>query len=411
MITKDEVAQAISYTFKSPFVRKIVGINAQGDQDMFDNEVADEIHASSPLLNDLRKEHEKARDILATAGQEDPTQFIQILTEHIKSLANSCQEKVDAAQKELDELPKIDEEFVAGCHKFERELLEKKDVKRKKIEDAVEQKYNDDLRISKRVTIVCALILVVGVLWSMYAFRNGENSPIVLVPVIMCFGGLIGILTGIVSIAIQVFQNKKSKRNGTYQKYIDNAMASTETEIARELEIIHQLKSKGYSDESDFGKRIHIAEVKLLAYKLHQSKTHLNIAYFSEKIKDDPIQAFPKLLEKAINNMDSLSKWAVNYIHEKKLAEHYSEMESIEKDKLRAQEIAHESQVEAARAQQILLQQQTDAIKAQANAAEQQAKAVQQQARDTEEIKRRLENEKYGDIRRRYAGEKFPWEK
>ena len=135
-----------------------------------------------------------------------------------------------------------------------------------------------------------------------------------------------------------------------------------------------------------------------------------NLAYFSEKIKDDPIQAFPKLLEKAINNMDSLSKWAVNYIHEKKLAEHYSEMESIEKDKLRAQKIAHESQVKAARAQQILLQQQTDAIKAQANAAEQQAKAVQQQARDTEEIKRRLENEKYGDIRRRYAGEKFPWE-
>lgn len=410
MFSKNEIMQAIGYTFQSPFVRKIVGVNSQGDQNALDSEVADKIQASSPLLNDIRKEHENARDILTTAGQENPTHFIQMITEYITNLTDSCQEKVDAAQKELNELPKVDEEFVAVCQKHERELLEKKDVKRKKIEDAVEQKYNDDLRSLKRGTIVCALIGVVGLLWSMYGIRNNEKSSIMMIPYFMGMGGLTGILTGLVTISMRVFSNKKSKRNGTYQKYIDDAMTSTEAEIARELEIIHQQKEKGYADESDFGKRIHIAEVKLLAYKLHQSKTNLNIAYFSDIIKDDPIQAFPKLLEKAINNMDSLSKWAVNYIHEKKLAEHYSEMESIEKDKLRDQKIAHESQVKAARAQQILLQQQTDAIKAQANAAEQQAKAVQQQARDTEEIKRRLENEKYGDIRRRYAGEKFPWE-
>lgn len=346
MLTKDEIIQAIGYTFQSPFVRKIVGINAQGDQEALDNEVSEQIQTFSHILNDIKKEHKNARDTLIAAGQEDPTQFIQILTEYIKSLTNSCQEKVDAAQKELDELPKVDEEYVEGCNKFERELLEKKDAKRKKIEDAEEQKLNDDLRITKRLLIVFVLITIAGALWLKF-----KSPDFAIIPFFMCVVGSIGILTGIISMLVEVFGYKNSKRNGTYQKYIDNAMASTEAEITRKLEIVHQLKSKGYSDESDFGKRIHIAEVKLLAYKLHQSKTHLNIVYFSEKIKNNPIEAFPKLLEKALNNMDFLSQWATNYIHEKNLDKHYYKMESIEEDKLRAQKAAHRTQEETARAQ------------------------------------------------------------
>lgn len=64
MFSKNEIMQAIGYTFQSPFVRKIVGVNSQGDQNALDSEVADKIQASSPLLNDIRKEHENARDIL-----------------------------------------------------------------------------------------------------------------------------------------------------------------------------------------------------------------------------------------------------------------------------------------------------------------------------------------------------------
>ena len=86
------------------------------------------------------------------------------------------------------------------------------------------------------------------------------------------------------------------------------------------------------------------------------------------------------------------------------MEQHYAEDESIEEEKLQAQKASQCSQQEAHRAQTALLRQQVDAENARAEAAKKQAEAAQKQANDTAEIRRRLENERYGEI------QKTPWE-
>ena len=51
MNSNDELIQAIDYTFQSPFVRKIVGVTVQEDQNRLDSESADKIKASSHMLS------------------------------------------------------------------------------------------------------------------------------------------------------------------------------------------------------------------------------------------------------------------------------------------------------------------------------------------------------------------------
>lgn len=161
---------------------------------------------------------------------------------------------------------------------------------------------------------------------------------------------------------------------------------------------------RGYEAGSDFEKKIHLAEIKLTGCQIAQAEVTANISYFADKLKNDPLHDFPDLLKKATDNMDSLSNWAAEYIREQRLEQHYAEVESIEEEKLQAQKASQRSQQEALRAQTALLRQQVDAEKARAEAAKKQAEAAQKQANDTAEIRRRLENERYGEI------QKKPWE-
>lgn len=406
MNSNDELIQAIDYTFQSPFVRKIVGVTVQEDQNRLDSESADKIKASSHMLGSIRNEHENARNVIIAAAHENPTKYLQTLTEYLENLSMSCQKNVDTTQQELDDCPKIDAEWIKICQQKKQEAHDETERKEREIKEKFQQEHMKDSLTGKIITILSAIALVIVLIAIKNGIMEAKLGPVQGIGfLILMLGALIGFIMGIISTIISL-DDKKKLTNGTYV-YPDCVRAELNKLSDRyfnEIKAIEKDMKRGYAEGSDFEKRIHLAEVKLLSYQLIQAKTKANIGYFTEKIKNDPVRELPDLLKKAVDNMESLSNWAADYIREQRLEQHYANVESIEEQKLHAQKVAQQSHEDSLRAQTALLQRQ-------AEAAEQQAKAVQQQARDTEEIKRRLENEKYGDIRRRYAGEKFPWEK
>ena len=406
MNSNDELIQAIDYTFQSPFVRKIVGVTVQEDQNRLDSESADKIKASSHMLGSIRNEHENARNVIIAAAHENPTKYLQTLTEYLENLSMSCQKNVDTAQQELDDCPKIDAEWIKICQQKKQEAHDETERKEREIKEKFQQEHMKDSLTGKIITILSAIALVIVLIAIKNGIMEAKLGPVQGIGfLILMLGALIGFIMGIISTIISHY-DKKKLTNGTYV-YPDCVRAELNKLSDRyfnEIKAIEKDMKRGHAEGSDFEKRIHLAEVKLLSYQLIQAKTKANIGYFTEKIKNDPVRELPDLLKKAVDNMESLSNWAADYIREQRLEQHYANVESIEEQKLHAQKVAQQSHEDSLRAQTALLQRQ-------AEAAEQQAKAVQQQARDTEEIKRRLENEKYGDIRRRYAGEKFPWEK
>ena len=406
MNSNDELIQAIDYTFQSPFVRKIVGVTVQEDQNRLDSESADKIKASSHMLGSIRNEHENARNVIIAAAHENPTKYLQTLTEYLENLSMSCQKNVDTAQQELDDCPKIDAEWIKICQQKKQEAHDETERKEREIKEKFQQEHMKDSLTGKIITILSAIALVIVLIAIKNGIMEAKLGPVQGIGfLILMLGALIGFIMGIISTIISI-EDKKKITNGTYvyPDCVRSELNKLSDRHFNEIKAIEKNMKRGYAEGSDFEKRIHLAEVKLLSYQLIQAKTKANIGYFTEKIKNDPVRELPDLLKKAVDNMESLSNWAADYIREQRLEQHYANVESIEEQKLHAQKVAQQSHEDSLRAQTALLQRQ-------AEAAEQQAKAVQQQARDTEEIKRRLENEKYGDIRRRYAGEKFPWEK
>ena len=133
MNSNDELIQAIDYTFQSPFVRKIVGVTVQEDQNRLDSESADKIKASSHMLGSIRNEHENARNVIIAAAHENPTKYLQTLTEYVENLSMSCQKNVDTAQQELDDCPKIDAEWIKICQQKSKKRMMKQRGKRERL--------------------------------------------------------------------------------------------------------------------------------------------------------------------------------------------------------------------------------------------------------------------------------------
>ena len=122
MNIKDDFIQAIDYMIQSPFVQKINGIVIPDEwgptqtlraTGKFDNVVAKEICDSAYMLSDIKKELEAARDAITIAGQDAPEMCMDALREHFGD-ASAMQTELDAVQRELKELPQVDEVFMAA---------------------------------------------------------------------------------------------------------------------------------------------------------------------------------------------------------------------------------------------------------------------------------------------------------
>lgn len=295
MNSNDELIQAIDYTFQSPFVRKIVGVTVQEDQNRLDSELADKIKASSHMLGSIRNEHENARNVIIAAAHENPTKYLQTLTEYVENLSMSCQKNVDTAQQELDDCPKIDAEWIKICQQKKQEAHDETERKEREIKEKFQQEQMKEFLTGKIITILSAIALVIVLIAIKNGILESKLGPAQGIGfLILMLGSLIGFIMGIISTIISL-HDKKKLTNGTYV-YPDCVRAELNKLFDRhfnEIKAIEKNMKRGYAEGSDFEKRIHLAEVKLLGYQLIQAKTKANIGYFAEKIKNDPVPSPP----------------------------------------------------------------------------------------------------------------------
>lgn len=404
MVSKDELMYAINYAFQSPFVRKIVGVTVPEDQKRVDDETAEKIKASAHMMGSIKSEHEKVREVICAAIQENPTEYFQAVPEYFNNQLADCQKAVDDAQQELDDCPKVDDLYVEYCQNRKQQLLDEKEAKKKACKEDYYQGCRENMRPSKICAIIGAVMSPIG-LYLFNCIKTCSMSITLFVGILTFLflgGGLCLLLFGTLFVILNRYDKEAifNETDGCVKKRLCEISDAYNAEIKENEEGI----KRGYEAGSDFEKKIHLAEIKLMGCQIAQAEVTANISYFADKLKNDPLHDFPDLLKKATDNMDSLSNWAAEYIREQRLEQHYAEVESIEEEKLRAQKASQRSQQEALRAQTALLRQQVDAEKARAEAAKKQAEAAQKQANDTAEIRRRLENERYGEI------QKNPWE-
>lgn len=408
-VENNELIWAVEYLMKSPYVRKVKGVTVHdGDrsskilrlQGALDRETAREICESSHMLGSIRKDLERAKNIIVEAGRESQERVIREFDKYQERAVASAQEKVEAAQKAM-EAGSLDEAYVAECRAQREALIEERKKKKRNIEEELEGRYHRGVRVNQWVTAIFALLMAVSVAELFHT--DPERVPTVeVLSVFGTFAGIFGTGMGLISLVLRHLGHRESFSNGGYDRQVEEMLEKSDQGYSNKLSLLEEDIQRGYA-------RGGAAEIRQMSLRLDldlgkkRLESELEKAAEFQDVVKDPLCKGIALLEETMDNLESLSSWATNFTYEKKLSEHHSMMESIEREKLRAQEASNRVQEEEKRKQRELLQQQ-------ARAAEAQAKAAEKQARDIEEIKRRMQNERYGDIQRRYSGEKFPWE-
>ena len=427
MTKQDEYIKALDYTVNSPFVRKIKGVVPQrGDSEndiqrkrqKLDQEVAHEIKDISYMLFDVKKEHEKARDVIIAAGEDKDEQFSKAAVKYLDENYNSAIREADAAQKELDALPRVDEKFIAKCREQEKAITQEYGNKKEKIQNDYWESHRHAQNINRLMIIVSSILLAVAFImmyeatvhYSSYYYNTASFFLGILAA--FFFG-----MAGIWGFGMRLIKGRSEYnrfKQGISPKRLGYELYEADAEKNKKLSALHKQMEQGYENGSDVHKNIIIALNNVIAAKENVLQKGEQILPFMDEFQK-PAQKIPALLQKTIDNMYSLNNWAAYYIQNEKLAHHYDEMASIERDKLQSQKEAQRVQAEELRRRNELLRQQTIAAKAQAEAAERQAKettellrkqtaaaqaqaeAAERQAKDTEAIKKRMENERYGD--------------
>lgn len=380
MSIKDDFIQAIDYMIQSPFVQKINGIVIPDEwgptqtlraTGKFDNVVAKEICNSSYMLSDIKKELEAARDAITIAGQDAPELCMDALREHFGD-ASAMQAELDAVQRELKELPQVDEVFMAACRKKEQSLIDERDAKKeatRKGEGKVQQIHTKTVHREKQILIVTFLMGIIGLAGTVILKPTTKTLQLLF----SFFGLYIGFMTFVITLILMLiefilYKNRLPKELAGELRQIDEIYSD-------KLKTLHQQMEKGYDESSEIYKKTENAKLKAELIR-NKYKAKSEKAENFEAVLKEPFQKAPPLLQRAIDNMDSLVAWATNYMRDKETRQHNAMMQSIEQDRLEAQELANRKQNE-------LLKQQAD--------------AAARQAKDTAEIKKRMQNERYGD--------------
>ena len=217
--------------------------------------------------------------------------------------------------------------------------------------------------------IVTFLMGIIGLAGSFILKPTTTSLQIVFELFGICFGFMSFVLTLILMlIEFVLYKNRLPKELAGELREIDEIYSD-------KFKTLHKQMEKGYDESSEIYKKTENAKLKAELIR-NKYKAKSEKAENFEAVLKEPFQKAPPLLQRAIDNMDSLVAWATNYMRDKETRQHNAMMQSIEQDRLEAQELANRKQNE-------LLKQQAD--------------AAARQAKDTAEIKKRMQNERYGD--------------
>lgn len=384
MDIKDNFVQAIDYMIQSPFVQKINGIPSEWDPIkikfetvLLDNRVAKEIYKSTYMLSSIRKALENARDIILAAGQDAPEQCMEALREHYDG-TTAMQRELEPIQKELQELPKVDDAFIEACREKEQSLIKEREAKKEATQKSggkLQQAHASSMHGLKRYLMGAFFAILIGLIVSYVSFSVLKwNSAVpYLFAILGVFGGFVVFICSLISMLVEIVSYKK-RQSGP--EGLASELRQIDALYDNELAELHEQMEKGYGKGSALYAKIENLNQKMTLVE-DAYKAKMKNAERFEAILRDPFREAPPLLQRTIDNMDSLAAWAANHIHDRDAWDHNEKMQSIERERLRAQEEANHEQNELLR---------------------QQAAAVAQQARDTAEIKERMQKERYGDF-------------
>lgn len=384
MDIKDNFVQAIDYMIQSPFVQKINGIPSEWDPIkikfetvLLDNRVAKEIYKSTYMLSSIRKALENARDIILAAGQDAPEQCMEALREHYDG-TTAMQRELEPIQKELHELPKVDDAFIEACREKEQSLIKEREAKKEATQKSggkLQQAHASSMHGLKRYLMGAFFAILIGLIVSYVSFSVLKwNSAVpYLFAILGVFGGFVVFICSLISMLVEIVSYKK-RQSGP--EGLASELRQIDALYDNELAELHEQMEKGYGKGSALYAKIENLNQKMTLVE-DAYKAKMKNAERFEAILRDPFREAPPLLQRTIDNMDSLAAWAANHIHDRDAWDHNEKMQSIERERLRAQEEANHEQNELLR---------------------QQAAAVAQQARDTAEIKERMQKERYGDF-------------
>ena len=410
MVTRESFIDALEYTIQSPFVRKMLDLSVDDE-----GKLARDIDKSSYKAADISKELQNAKEILVSAGNENLEEFSQIAEDYIlKSRFEEKKRKVEEAEREYELMPKIDEEYVSERKAKEKAVEEKlaQDIKKAKA-DAEEEKQllkDNSLKAAaadeKKCEVIIAVLLVfiIGGIahYSMTYSTQDSDSSLLLLLAIFGVGGICMYLYHLIKVAKDAIQKGVFPEEFMKKlKAVDKKCEDNEKSLTRQAEKeVEKIRAEGvdYREESDMDKAIKNASLKLLILQKDLVCGLMEVAPFKDFL-DDFFVRVPNLLQSTIDNINFLYAWASNYLQNKKLEKHYDELASIEREKVRMQEIMKKEQERAIEEQNRQLKAQTVAMEAQAKAAAERARQAEELTRETREIRRKMDDEGYGRTR------------
>lgn len=379
-ITVEEYIKAVTYMLSSPFVKKIEPHINDGDAEIT---LAKKIYASSAMISSVKKDHENVLNVLEEVYKGDDEPYVQALEEKFKQEEKALLESIQKKEKELKELPTVDEKYIEKCENLKKEVAARIKNETNERTNAIENEYEKQKEVLNKTALFGVVLFVIGFVG---VFLSDKVNLLTILLVAcggwaMLFGGIMRLLTPITT--------KKEK-----EKRITQAASDVEKKYMPVFTKINEDIKRGYDSRSGF----------LLDVQKRQGDLNLELAI--DAVKN--IQYFKKreyfiyspqssidLMKKTLENFDALNTWAANYVRDKAQADHNRKMLQIEQDRYYEQKVALEGQARE-------MQEQNDLLREQARAAKEQAEAAKASAKDTEEIRRRMENERYGDFRKHY---------
>lgn len=385
-ISVEKVTQAVDYSVRSAFVKKIRGVDPEDAMS-----IAHEIYESSAMLGSLKKEHENVLFVLSEASK-NPELYTKALAETVKKEQADLMKQAEAANQEYDAIPKRDETFIASCQQKLKEI----DAEKKAKKAEIRKKFTDEFEASKKrskrfkkIASICGVLGAFGIIFLVSAIARMDwvfDLPVM----VFIIGSLCPTFALLFPFTLMDAFSPKPPSETNIQQKIDTAMRTYDDTIAQ----INEKIELGYDKISEFRVRMLKADNERLDKLLLINNRASELAAYNT-IMENGFQRGISLLQSTVDNFESLNQWAANCVRDQAQKEHNDKMASIEEEKVRAQEAAN-------RAQERAMQQQTDLLQRQAIAAEQQARAAEQQKKDTEEIRQRMERERYGDYWKSY---------
>lgn len=392
-ILNEQVIHYADYVTNSPFVMKAQG---KGDNAL----LAKDICESSAMLTTTKREHETALEVFREAAKI-PEIYAQLLRSTFEYEKAELEERDRKAQEEYNNLPKKDEAYIHECSREIDHLKEQKLSQEKLLRKNIDDNYEAAMKtyknqIKKRMIILICLV-VLCVLVSILTLTSDTDA----LPFGISIAGFLGTPIGVAALVCIPFGIVPgiSKPQKYTAEAIDNYIVQQTSRYDAQIDALKKCIEVGIDENSEFAKKLRATKAKLSAiplqnyFKLMDLNKFLNVS--ANNFKD-----IISVLETTLENFDSINSWAANYMREYKQEQHNEKMLELEQERAQKQEESNARVEDEQRRQTEALQRQADAAEDQAREAARQAEEAARQADASEEMKRRMENERWGDVYR-----------